>query len=64
MRIYTCKNCGWTLASRLEWRGGQLVLPCWECGAENVVQLFLKVVGLQQRSCAANKGLSTRCLDI
>ena len=59
MRIYTCKNCGEVLTSQLERRGGQLVLPCWECGAENIVQPFLEVVGLSAEYSSGGDADST-----
>ena len=64
MKFHTCKNCGEVLTSQLELRGGQLVLPCWECGAENIVQAFLEVVGLQLRDRASNGELSYKHLDV
>ena len=60
MRIYTCKNCGEVLTSQLERRGGQLVLPCWECGDENIVQPVLEVVGLSvEHSTEATRRATT-----
>ena len=59
MKIYTCKNCGEVLTSQLERRGGQLVLPCWEWGAENIVQPFLEVVGLSAEHSSGGNADST-----
>ena len=63
MKFHTCKNCGEVLTSQLERRGGQLMLPCWECGAENIVQPFLEVVGLSVEHSTAQPRTATTTYD-
>jgi len=42
---YRCRRCGQPLTARLERRDGDLALPCWNCGAKNIVVAVLKVIG-------------------
>ena len=45
MQAHQCKNCGALLTGDLERLDGEWALPCWNCGAQNLVAVVLQIVG-------------------